>query len=307
MSTARRGTIEVGQAIPSARVSVQTETGWQSVDARTLFAGRNVVLFALPGAFTPTCSSSHLPGYEALAPAFSAAGIDAIYCLSVNDPFVMEAWGREQRIERVALVADGNAAWTRAVGMDVSKEDLCFGVRSWRYAMVVRDGVVAALFVEPDVPGDPFEVSDAETVLRSLAPDAKLAPPVTIFTRPGCPHCRRAKGLLDGRGWTYDEIEIGREATTRTLAAVAGATTVPRSSSAGGSSGARTRSRPSSRRADAGRSREEDSRKRPPSAVGRARRRAARRKAEETRLRGAEHWSSRQTRMRGFRPIRASP
>jgi glutaredoxin-like protein len=111
--------------------------------------------------------------------------------------------------------------------MDVSKEDLCFGVRSWRYALVVRDGVVAALFVEPDVPGDPFEVSDAETVLRSLTPDAKLAPPVTIFTRPGCPHCRRAKGLLEGRGWTYDEIEIGREATTRTLAAVAGATTVP--------------------------------------------------------------------------------
>ncbi|MEZ4331805.1 MAG: glutathione peroxidase [Myxococcota bacterium] len=227
METARRGTIEVGAPIPSAQVSVQTEEGWQSVDARTLFAGRDAVLFALPGAFTPTCSSSHLPGYEELAPAFEAAGIDAIYCLSVNDPFVMEAWGRQQRVERVKLVADGNAALTRALGMDVSKEDLCFGVRSWRYAMIVRDGVVAALFVEPDVPGDPFEVSDAETVLRSLVPDAKLAPPVTIFTRPGCPHCRRAKALLDERGYAYDEITIGREATSRTLAAVAGATTVP--------------------------------------------------------------------------------
>ncbi|MEZ4278816.1 MAG: glutathione peroxidase [Myxococcota bacterium] len=227
MASARRAAIEVGQAIPSAQVSVQTEAGWRSVDARTLFEGRDVVVFALPGAFTPTCSSSHLPGYEELAPAFEAAGIDAIYCLSVNDPFVMEAWGRQQGIRRVELIADGNAALTRALGMDVSKEDLCFGVRSWRYAMIVRDGVVAALFVEPDVAGDPFEVSDAETVLRSLVPDAKLAPPVTIFTRPGCPHCRRAKALLDGRGWAYDEIEIGRDATSRSLAAVAGATTVP--------------------------------------------------------------------------------
>lgn len=219
--------IREGQTIPSARFHVQSDDGWSSVDARDFFRGRRVVVFALPGAFTPTCSSSHLPRYEELADRFAEAGIDEIYCLSVNDPFVMEAWGREQGTARVRLIADGNAEFTRAVGMATDKEELGFGVRSWRYAMVLDDGGVEAIFVEPRVPGDPFEVSDADNVLRAIAPNVRVTPPVTLFTRPGCPHCRRARQLLEDRGMPYDEIVLGRDAKTTSLLAITGATSVP--------------------------------------------------------------------------------
>ncbi len=142
---------------------------WQDVTADEIFRGKKVVVFGLPGAFTPTCSSTHLPGYEAKYDDFKAAGIDEVYCLSVNDAFVMKQWADKQGVAKVKMLPDGNAAFTKGMGMLVSKENLGFGDRSWRYSMLVDDGEIKKLFIEPGLsdnsPDDPFEVSDADTML----------------------------------------------------------------------------------------------------------------------------------------------
>ena len=145
---------------------------WKDTTSDDVFKGRTVVLFSLPGAFTPTCSTSHLPRYEELADTFKAEGVDEIVCLSVNDAFVMYQWGQAQGADKVRLLPDGNGEFTRKMGMLVDKSNLGFGQRSWRYAMVVRDGEIVQMFVEPgfedNCPTDPFEVSDADTVLAWL-------------------------------------------------------------------------------------------------------------------------------------------
>ena len=142
---------------------------WRTLTSDDVFAGKTVVLFALPGAFTPTCSSTHLPRYEALYDDFKAAGVDEVACLSVNDAFVMYQWGQHQGASKVFLLPDGNGEFSRKMGMLVDKSNLGFGMRSWRYSMLVRDGVIEKMFVEPDAddncPTDPFEVSDADTML----------------------------------------------------------------------------------------------------------------------------------------------
>jgi peroxiredoxin len=142
---------------------------WQDVSTDDIFAGRRVVVFALPGAFTPTCSSTHLPGYEALYDEFMREGIDEVYCLSVNDAFTMFQWGRQQCVEKVKMLPDGSAHFTSGMDMLVAKDNLGFGQRSWRYSMLVEDGEIVKLFSEAgkqdNCPTDPFEVSDAETML----------------------------------------------------------------------------------------------------------------------------------------------
>ncbi len=145
---------------------------WKALTSDDVFKGKRVVLFALPGAFTPTCSTSHLPRYEELYDAFERLGIDEVVCLAVNDAFVMYQWGRSQNAEKVFLLPDGNAEFTRKMGMLVDKGNLGFGMRSWRYAMVVVDGEIEKMFVEKgfedNCPDDPFEVSDADTMLAYL-------------------------------------------------------------------------------------------------------------------------------------------
>ncbi len=145
---------------------------WQDIESADLFKGKKVVLFALPGAFTPTCSSTHLPGYEASYDEFKKLGIDEVYCLSVNDAFVMFQWGKHQKAEKVKLIPDGSGDFTRAMGMLVKKDNLGFGERSWRYSMYVEDGIIKKMFVEQgfgdNCPTDPFEVSDAKTMLTFL-------------------------------------------------------------------------------------------------------------------------------------------
>lgn len=145
---------------------------WQDVTTDEVFKGKKVVVFALPGAFTPTCSSTHLPGYEAAYDEFKALGIDEVYCLSVNDAFVMYQWGQKLGAKKVKLLPDGNAEFTRGMEMLVKKNNLGFGDRSWRYSMFVEDGEIKKLFSEPgfsdDCPTDPFEVSDAGTMLAYL-------------------------------------------------------------------------------------------------------------------------------------------
>ncbi|OVE81014.1 peroxiredoxin [bacterium K02(2017)] len=145
---------------------------WQDVTSTEIFNGRNIVLFALPGAFTPTCSSTHLPGYEEHYQAIIDQGIDDIYCLSVNDAFTMYQWGIKLGAKNVKLLPDGNADFTRGMGMLVKKENLGFGSRSWRYSIHVENGEVKKTFSESgqmdDCPDDPFEVSDAITMLNYL-------------------------------------------------------------------------------------------------------------------------------------------
>ena len=142
---------------------------WQDVTSNEIFKGKKVVLFALPGAFTPTCSSTHLPRFEALYDEFKAQGIDEIYCLSVNDAFVMYQWGQHQGVEKVKLLPDGSGEFTRKMGMLVHKDNLGFGLRSWRYSALIDNGEVKKLFSEAgysdNCESDPFEVSDADTML----------------------------------------------------------------------------------------------------------------------------------------------
>lgn len=151
---------------------------WQDLTTQEIFGGKRVVVFSLPGAFTPTCSTSHLPRYEELYPEFKALGIDQVICISVNDAFVMFQWGKQQGAKNVFLLPDGNGEFTRKMGMLVDKSNLGFGMRSWRYSMVVDDGKIEKFFIEPGHQDicltDPFEVSDADTMLAYLK-EAKAA------------------------------------------------------------------------------------------------------------------------------------
>ena len=167
----------VPDAVFKTRVRDENVSGpnpyrWQDVTSKEIFAGKKIVLFSLPGAFTPTCSSTHLPGYETKYDEFKKLGVDEVICLSVNDAFVMFQWGKAQEVKNVRLLPDGSGLFTEKMGMLVKKDNLGFGKRSWRYSMYVLDGVIKKMFVEPgfsdDCPTDPFEVSDADTMLKYL-------------------------------------------------------------------------------------------------------------------------------------------
>ena len=132
-----------------------------------------MVVFSLPGAYTPTCSSTHVPRYNELAATFRKAGVDDIVCISVNDAFVMSEWQKDQNAPRITFIPDGNGEFTEKMGLLVDKSNLGFGKRSWRYSMLVRDGTIVKMFIEPEKEGDPFEVSDADTMLSYLAPHAE--------------------------------------------------------------------------------------------------------------------------------------
>ena len=216
-----------GSKVPSVTFPLRVGDEWVKRTTEELFANKTVIVFSLPGAFTPTCSSTHLPRYNELASVFKAQGVDDIICISVNDTFVMNAWAADQEASNVTLIADGNGEFTDGMGMLVDKSDIGFGKRSWRYSMLVKDGVVEKMFIEPDVPGDPFEVSDADTMLAYLAPDAKAQEPVSILTKPGCPFCTKAKAMLTEQGFEYDEIVMGTDATFTSLKAISGRETVP--------------------------------------------------------------------------------
>jgi glutaredoxin-like protein len=157
-----------------------------------------VVVFSLPGAFTPTCSSTHLPRYNELAPAFFANGVDEIVCVSVNDTFVMNEWGKDQESQNVRLIPDGNGEFTEQVQ-----------------------------FIEPEKEGDPFEVSDADTMLNFINPQAKKPDQVAIFTREGCSFCAKAKAKLTELGYDYVEIPLAHQIRSKVIGAVTGQQTVP--------------------------------------------------------------------------------
>lgn len=158
-------TIAVGDKIPSAKLQVMGEDGPAPISTDEIFAGKRVVLFAVPGAFTPGCSMTHLPGFVVNADKILAAGVDTIACLSVNDAFVMDAWGKAQNAENILMLADGNGDFTTEIGLELDGRGFGMGVRSQRYAMIVDDGTVTLLNIEP---GGGVDVSSAETILAAL-------------------------------------------------------------------------------------------------------------------------------------------
>ena len=167
----------IGQRVPDitfkTRVKDEEEGfGWKDVTTCDYFKGKSVILFSLPGAFTPTCSTYQLPNFEKMYADFSLSGIDEIYCMSVNDAFVMNAWAKDQKLEKVKVIPDGSGRFTRGMGMLVRKDPEDFGYRSWRYAALIEDCVVKKMWVEDgkmdDCPTDPYEVTDPHNILKDL-------------------------------------------------------------------------------------------------------------------------------------------
>ena len=159
-------TIKIGDTLPSAQFMTMTADGPRPISSDELFKGKKVALFALPGAFTPTCSAKHLPGFRDQAEAFKAKGVDTIACLSVNDVFVMGAWAKDQNVgDKVILLADGNGDFTKAIGLEMDGSKFGMGTRSQRYSMIVNDGKVEQLNVEE---GGEFRVSAADYTLAQL-------------------------------------------------------------------------------------------------------------------------------------------
>jgi len=158
--------IQVGETMPSGVFGVMTDAGPGAMSTDELFSGKKVVLVSVPGAFTPTCSAKHLPGFVEHVDAILAKGVDTVAFTAVNDVFVMHAWGRDSGVgDKIMMLADGNADFTRAIGLEVDRSDVGMGLRSQRYSMLIDDGVVQQLYLEE--PGD-FSVSDAETMLNGL-------------------------------------------------------------------------------------------------------------------------------------------
>lgn len=216
-----------GSKVPAVDFRIRRGYDWATVTSNEIFAGKNVIVFSLPGAFTPTCSSTHVPRFNELAPVFKEQGIDHIVCISVNDPFVMAEWAKDQEADQIMMIPDGNGAFTEQMGLLVDKSDLNFGKRSWRYSMLVRDGVIEKMFIEPNEPGDPFKVSDADTMLNYINPNAKKPLQIAVFTREGCSFCAAAKDLLHEAKLPFVEISLSHQVRTRALGAMANAKTVP--------------------------------------------------------------------------------
>lgn len=215
------------QKVPSVTFRARENGAWKDITTSELFDNKTVIVFSLPGAFTPTCSSTHLPGYDRLAKQFKALGVDSILCVSVNDGFVMEAWCKDQKCGNVQLIPDGNGEFTEKMGMLCDKANLGFGKRSWRYSMLVKNGVIEKMFIEPEVEGDPFEVSDAENMLKYLDPNAEPQKEITVISKIGCPFCHKAKQMLGAAGLEYSEVVLDRDVPSAALRGLSGAKTVP--------------------------------------------------------------------------------
>jgi len=163
---------QIGDRLPNVVMPTRVAGEWVNLNTQEQFAGKKIIIFALPGAFTPTCSSFQLPGFESNFSKFQEKGIQEIYCLSVNDSFTMNAWFDGQGIQNVRPLPDGNGEFTHLMGASVEKSNLGFGIRSWRYAIVVNDNVIEKVFVEEgfgdNIENDPYEVSSPENVLKNL-------------------------------------------------------------------------------------------------------------------------------------------
>ena len=216
-----------GQRVPGVTFRARRDNEWVDVSSDAIFSGKTVAVFSLPGAFTPTCSSAHVPRFNELAGTLRDNGVDEIVCISVNDAFVMNEWAKHQHAGNISFIPDGNGEFTGAMGMLVDKRELGFGMRSWRYSMLVKDGVIEKMFIEPNVPGDPYEVSDADTMLEYINPRAEKPLDVVMFSKPGCPFCASARQMLRERGIEAEEMHVGEAVSLRGVRAASGSDTVP--------------------------------------------------------------------------------
>ena len=223
-----------GQRITrSATIALRHNAQWVYKDFFSdILADKKIIIFGLPGAFTPTCSSSHLPRYEQLFDSFTANGIDEIWCLSVNDTFVMNAWAQHQGVSKVKMLPDGNATIVRLLGMDVLKEDLGFGPRAWRFSMMLDDATVKHHFIEDPSSSalDPFALSDADTMLKALNPLAIKPADILLFTKTDCPFCLEIKQRLAQADIPFTELPLAdnlRNAALRSLLGSGHEHTVP--------------------------------------------------------------------------------
>lgn len=216
-----------GQTVPNVTFRTRQNDEWVDVTTADIFNGKTVAVFSLPGAFTPTCSSTHLPRYNELADILKENGVDDIVCISVNDTFVMNSWAADQEADNITLIPDGNGEFSEGMGMLVDKSDIGFGKRSWRYSMLVKDGTVEKMFIEPQKPGDPFEVSDADTMLNYINPEASVSQSITMFSKPGCGYCTKAKNLLKDKGLPFEEIVLGQDISITSMRAASGRETTP--------------------------------------------------------------------------------
>lgn len=213
-----------GRRVPHCVFRMRWGGKMADVGSDDLFEGKRVVLFGLPGAFTPTCSSAHVPRFVELAPFLRRHGVDDVLCIAVNDAHVMEAWQREQKADLITFVPDGNGDFHRALGLLVDKRANGMAQRARRYAMVVNDGVIETALVERDDPeGDPYDVSSADEVCRVLGLGDERPEDIVVFTRPDCAWSERAKRLLDRKGLPYEAVDLH----PRGVRAVSGATTTP--------------------------------------------------------------------------------
>jgi peroxiredoxin/glutaredoxin len=215
------------QIVPDIEISLIDNGEWKKIKTKSMFKDKNIIVFSLPGAFTPTCSTSQLPRYEELYDEFLKNGIDEIYVISVNDTFVMNAWKKDQKIKNIKLIPDGNGEFSEQMGMLVNKQDLGFGKRAWRYSMLVRNGVIEKQFIEPEKDGDPFEVSDADTMFKYLTNTEVILNSFTIFTKPLCIHCKKAKQLLVDNNVDFDELIVNETVSVKSFSAITGLKTVP--------------------------------------------------------------------------------
>jgi glutaredoxin-like protein len=218
---------QTGKKVPDATFKIRDDYQWITKSTQDIFANRRVVVFALPGAFTPTCSSVHLPRYNDLYDSVRAAGVDEVICLAVNDSFVMNEWKRFEKADKIFMLPDGNGEFSSALGLLVDKKDLCFGQRSWRYSMVVDDGVIEQMFIEPEQDGDPFGESSAENMLKYLNPQATVPDSITVFTKRGCQFCAKAKELLRKNKLPFEELVLSEDFTIKTVLALSNTTKVP--------------------------------------------------------------------------------
>ena len=219
---------KTGQRVPDVKFKLRENFQWVTKTTDDFFRDKKVILFALPGAFTPTCSMVHLPTYNDLFEAFKANGIDDVICLSVNDSFVMNEWKRAEKADHITMLPDGNGEFSEKLGFLTDKRDKCLGQRSWRYSMIVNNGIIEKMFIEPEEEGDdPYGESSPETMLKYLSPDARLPDSVTIFTRPGCRFCARAKELLRKNELKFEELVLNKEFSIRTAKAISGSSKLP--------------------------------------------------------------------------------
>ncbi|AWX15828.1 glutathione peroxidase [Mergibacter septicus] len=213
-----------GKKLPEVTFKIYQDGTWVSPTTSELFDNKTIVLFGLPGAFTPACSISHLPRYNQLADTFKRYGVDDVLVVSVNDTFVMNAWKKAEKADKVTFIPDGNGEFSQALGLLSPKTAIGLGDRSRRYSMLVKNGVVEKFFIEED--DHDVTVSGADAMLAYIAPNhqEQIA---TLFTKTDCPYCAKAKQLLTDHHIQYDEIVIGKNATADSLKAVSGRTTVP--------------------------------------------------------------------------------